>query len=100
MSSLRGRINTAPEGFVALFDGKTVEWLGTVARGISIRKSFIHCAMSDEDLKKNQDDWNIDRDKHWHGGHGSGRAFVSDGHGVVSGYREWITTILKCGSIG
>jgi hypothetical protein len=73
-----GPNNTAPAGYVALFDGKTMDgWNG---RKGDINPEVVH-AMSPDELKANQDKWNEDRDKHWHVDTDKAE-LVSDGHGV------------------
>lgn len=70
--------NTPREGFVKLFDGKTLTgWHGRKGT----YSPYIEAALSKEEHEKAQEEWNADLAKHWSVDTAKGE-IVSDGHGV------------------
>src|SRR5580700_6985827 len=70
--------NTPPDGYVALFDGKTLDgWRGRQAD----YSPYAEAKLSKDELAAKQTEWNADRDQHWRVDTDKGE-IVSDGHGV------------------
>ena len=70
--------NTPPEGFVSIFDGKTLAgWHGRKGT----YSPYTEAKLTPEEHEKAQADWNADKDKHWKVDAEKGE-IVSDGHGV------------------
>ncbi|MGA2499128.1 MAG: DUF1080 domain-containing protein [Tepidisphaeraceae bacterium] len=71
-------LNTAPEGFTNLFNGKDLSgWRGRQQD----YSPYAEAKLTKEELAAKQAAWNADRDKHWSVDTAKGE-IVSDGHGV------------------
>jgi hypothetical protein len=71
-------LNVAPDGYVSLFDGKTLDgWRGR-QRDYS---PYAEAQLSKDELAAKQTEWNADRDQHWRVDTDKGE-IVNDGNGV------------------